>query len=237
MDGLNVREKAASGTAALTEFIERNIAEGIWRAGTKLPTERVLERQFGVSRNTLRKSLKRLENQGKITRHVGRGSFVAETAGSGTTPPADLSGLAWRIQGASPVEVMEVRLMLEPLAAELAAVRATAEDLQRLDDCLDRCESAGDVPEFEYWDGMLHVAIVSAAKNGMLSALYEAINDLRGQAEWQRLKERSVTPERRGLYRDQHRKIVQFLKDRDGEAARAELQRHLVNVRTNLFGS
>lgn len=237
MDGLNVREKAASGTAALTEFIERNIAEGIWHAGTKLPTERVLERQFGVSRNTLRKSLKRLEEQGKITRHVGRGSFVADTAGVGMTPPAELSGLAWRIQGASPVEVMEVRLMIEPLAAELAAVRATAEDLQRLDDCLWHCEHAGDVPEFEYWDGMLHVAIVSAAKNGMLSAVYEAINNLRGQAEWQRLKERSVTPERRGLYGDQHRRIVQYLKDRDGEQARAELQRHLAQVRANLFGA
>jgi DNA-binding FadR family transcriptional regulator len=116
-------------------------------------------------------------------------------------------------------------------------VRATAEDLQRLDDCIWHCEHAGDVPEFEYWDGMLHVAIVSAAKNGMLSALYEAINNLRGQAEWQRLKERSVTPERRSLYRDQHRRVVQCLKDRDAEQAKAELQRHLSQVRTNLFGA
>ena len=143
----------------------------------------------------------------------------------------------YRIQGASPVEVMEVRLMVEPLAAELAAVRATAEDLERMEECLEHCDRAGGIAEFEYWDGMLHVAIVAAAKNGMLSALYEAINDLRGQAEWRRLKERSVTPERRGNYCDQHHSIVQFLKDRDAERARAELHSHLMKVRGNLFGS
>jgi DNA-binding FadR family transcriptional regulator len=237
MDGMNVRERAASGAAALIHFIERNIAEGVWPPGAKLPTERVLERQFGVSRNTLRKSLKRLEGQGKITRHVGRGSFVAEARPAPDGRTADGHHLVHRIQGASPVEVMEVRLMVEPLAAELAAMRATAEDLQRMDDCLAHCERAGDVAEFEHWDGMLHVAIVSAAKNGMLSALYEAINDLRRHAEWRRLKERSVTPERRGLYRDQHRRIVQCLKERDAEQAKTELRRHLLEVRANLFES
>jgi len=237
MDGMNVRERAASGAAALTEFIERNIAEGVWQPGTKLPTERVLERQFGVSRNTLRKSLKRLESDGKITRHVGRGSFVTEAAPGAGEVSAVPRDLAYRIQGASPVEVMEVRLMIEPLAAELAAMRATAEDLQRMDECLVHCARAAGIAEFEYWDGMLHVAIVAAAKNGMLTALYESINDLRGQAEWRRLKERSVTPERRGIYGDQHGSIVQALKDRDGALARAELRRHLENVRSNLLGN
>lgn len=237
MDGMNVRERAASGAAALTDFIERNISEGVWQPGTKLPTERVLERQFGVSRNTLRKSLKRLESEGKISRHVGRGSFVTDGAselGDFTAMPRDL---AYRIQAASPAEVMEVRLIIEPLAAELAAMRATADDLARMDECLAHSERAADIAEFEYWDGMLHVAIVAAAKNGMLTALYESINDLRGQAEWRRLKERSVTPERRGVYGGQHHSIVQALKDRDAARARAELRRHLEKVRRNLFGS
>ena len=236
MDGMNVRERAASGAAALTEFIERNIAEGVWPPGAKLPTERVLERQFGVSRNTLRKSLKRLQTEGKITREVGRGSFVTESAAAGEIKLGNPRDLIHRIQGASPVEVMEVRLMIEPLAAELAAMRATGEDLRRMDDCLEHCERAVDIAEFEHWDGMLHLTIVAAAKNGMLSALYEAINDLRRHAEWRRLKERSVTPERRGHYGDQHRRIVQFLKDRDAEGARAELHEHLMKVRRNLFG-
>ena len=236
MDGMNVRERAASGAAALTEFIERNIAEGVWQPGAKLPTERVLERQFGVSRNTLRKSLKRLEQEGKITREVGRGSFVTEAAAGGDDRLNNPRDLLNRIQGASPVEVMEVRLMVEPLAAELAAMRATAEDLQRMDDCLEHCERAGDIAEFEHWDGMLHMTIVAAAKNGMLSALYEALNDLRRHAEWRRLKERSVTPERRSIYGDQHRRIVQLLKDRDAEGARTELRDHLMKVRSNLFG-
>jgi DNA-binding FadR family transcriptional regulator len=235
MDGMNVREKAASGAAALVEFIERNIGEGTWKAGAKLPTERALERQFGVSRNTLRKSLKRLEDQGRISRHVGRGSFVTEAAAE--IGAGGRHDLVYRIKGASPVEVMEVRLMIEPLAAELAAVRATGDDLLRLQDCLDHCDRAADIAEFEHWDGMLHVTIVEAAKNGMLNALYEAINELRNQDEWRRLKERSVTPARRDIYREQHCRIVDCLKDRDGERARAELYQHLLTVRTNLFGT
>lgn len=237
MDDMNLRERAASGARALTEFIERNIAEGVWPPGAKLPTERDLERRFGVSRNTLRKSLKRLERQGMISRQVGRGSFVMAAAASPDETTVDGQGLVYRIQGASPVEVMEVRLMIEPTAAELAAMRATAEDLQQMNHCLQRCEAAVDVAEFEHWDGMLHMSIVAAAKNGMLSAFYEAINDLRRHDEWRRLKERSVTPERRGVYCEEHRAIVQCLKDRNAEGARAELQRHLKNVRANLFGN
>lgn len=237
MDGMNVREKAASSAAALVEFVERNISEGVWKPGAKLPTERTLELQFGVSRNTLRKSLKQLEDQGKITRHVGRGTFVTEAAIGIGAKPGDLRDLACRIQGASPVEVMEVRLMIEPLAAELAAVRATADDLLRLEECLDHCDRAADIAEFEHWDGMLHVTIVAAAKNGMLNALYEAINNLRNQDEWRRLKERSVTLERRGNYSEQHQRIVKFLKERDAEQAKSELHRHLLTVRANLFGS
>ncbi|WP_236025279.1 FadR/GntR family transcriptional regulator [Arenibaculum pallidiluteum] len=229
----NIRDRAAERVDAVLAFIERGIAEGTWQPGDKLPTERELERMFGLSRNTLRKTLKPLEDSGRIVRHVGRGSFV------GTTKPASApegESLLRRIVGASPAEVMEVRLMLEPHAAELAAGRANAEDLRLLEECLARSEAAGDVPEFEHWDGRLHVTIVGATKNGLLMDLYEAINDVRRQAEWGKLKARTVTTERRKVYMEQHRRIVTALRDRDPDEARRSLREHLEVVRANLLG-
>jgi len=243
MDTLNLRDRAANGANAVVQFIERNIADGSWGPGAKLPTERDLEKRFGVSRNTLRKSLRQLEDQGKIVRHVGRGSFVAGSlepalgAAIRLLAPQDGENLVRRIHGASPTEVMEVRLMIEPLAAELAASRANAADLQRLEECLLRADQAREVPDFEHWDGMLHVAIIAATKNGLLMDIYDAINDIRNQPEWGRLKARSVTPQRRAVYQEQHRRIVSALLDRDGAKARAELLQHLTLVRANLLAA
>ena len=241
--------------AAVATLIEENIRSGVWSAGLKLPTERELERQFGVPRYKLRKLLKELEAAGKITRHVGRGSFVSEDAEGAQAPgrpvagfPANapseagppfgsaLTDLRDCIQGASPSAIMEVRLMIEPAAAELAAVRATAQDLARIEECHEKSLSAEGVRAFEYWDGLLHREIIAAARNELLVGIYEAVNSARFQPEWAKMKERSVTPPRRRTYCDHHAQLVQALKDRDGKLARQVSIDHLMVVRANFFG-
>ena len=241
METRNIRTRAATGANALVQLIESNIADGSWTAGFRLPPERDLEKQFGVSRNTLRKSLKLLQDKGSIIRHVGRGSFVAEPrhAPSPESPvpePVSADSLVRRIHGASPAEIMEVRLVVEPAAIELAALRANAGDVRRIRECLAQSEQAADIAEFEHWDGQLHVAIVSASKNSLLMDLYSTMNETRNQPEWLRLKHRSLTPERRRVYQEQHRRIVDALADRDANAARTELRDHLLLVRSNLLG-
>jgi DNA-binding FadR family transcriptional regulator len=242
--------------ATVLSLFENNIANGIWAPGTKLPTERELEKKFGVPRNRLRIILKRLELDGKINRHVGRGSFV-----SGVTPElsgerregrshlkilgasrstreslGDISSLTERIQGASPNDIMEVRLMVEPAAAELAALRATSADLAIIDQCNEASKTAEALQDFEYWDGRLHLEIVKAAKNELLSGLYEAINSARLQPEWEKMKQRSVTPTRKQSYRDHHSELVTALFDRDAKQARAISIEHLNVIRRSFFG-
>jgi GntR family transcriptional repressor for pyruvate dehydrogenase complex len=233
MDRVDHRARKGSGIFAMMAEIERSIASGAWAPGTKLPTERELEAQFGLARNTLRKSLKRLEEEGKIVRHVGRGSFVAPI--HATVIGRDDANLAQRLSGASPAEVMEVRLIVEPEAAELAATRANADDFRRIGECLLECERANAVMAFEHWDGMLHLAIIAAAKNSLLEALCGAINEVRNQPEWAKLKQRSVTPERRQLYQQQHDAIVTALRDRDGVGVKRALRHHLRTVQANLL--
>lgn len=231
----NSRVRAAETVAAIVKRIEANIADGTWGPGSRLPTERDLGDEFGVARNTLRKGLKALEDAGRIVRQVGRGSFVAD--GPLQTAPPIRPALFDRVIGASPAEVMEVRLVLEPWAVSLAAMRATAADLAHMRECLVRSEAAEDVPTFEIWDGRLHAQIIASAKNELLAGLYEGINMARHQPEWMKLKERTVTPERRAGYEDHHRRIVEALGERDGAAAAQIMKEHLVAVRIGLIGS
>ncbi len=249
-------EMSSDPVLAVSALFERNIGNGAWTPGMKLPTERELEQQFGVPRNKLRKILKRLEADGKITRHVGRGSFVSgemsrtSEMASVVLPRANafaapklatvaansIADLTDRIQGASPHDIMEVRMMVEPAAAELAALRATAADLAIIEQCNDASKAVDGLKEFEYWDGRLHLEIVKAAKNELLSGIYEAVNSARLQPEWEKMKARSVTPQRRQNYRDHHSELVQALMDRDAKRARQISAEHLVVVRRSFFG-
>ncbi|MGV3479447.1 MAG: GntR family transcriptional regulator, partial [Sphingobium sp.] len=68
MTDRNVRKRAGETVGGLLTRFERNIADGLWQVGTKIPTERELEQELGVSRNTLRKGLRQLEEQGRIER-------------------------------------------------------------------------------------------------------------------------------------------------------------------------
>jgi DNA-binding FadR family transcriptional regulator len=242
--------------SAVWTLFERNIGSGAWAAGMKLPTERELERQFGIPRNKLRKVLKRLEAEGKITRHVGRGSFVSENGPVERTaqptpaaqspirspsPASDIeapsANLAGRIQGASPNDIMDIRMMVEPAAAELAAARATAADLQWIAHCHDQSKLAVDGREFEYWDGKLHLAIVFAAKNDPLAGIYDAVTTARTQPAWERMNQRGASSTRRKTYEDHHGELVEALLERDAKRARQIAMEHLVSVHRSLFGA
>jgi DNA-binding FadR family transcriptional regulator len=227
----NLRRKASDGASALMAFIVGRLDDGTWSAGDKLPTERELQVQFGIARNTLRRSLVALEKQGRITRHVGRGTFV-----SGQEDRGGAGELERRIHQSSPAEIMDVRLLIEPQAIEVAAGRATGDDIAFMLECLTRSEAATTIAEFEDWDGALHERMMGAAGNALLSDIYAVVSGVRKTAAWGKLKERSLTPQRRALYERQHRSVVNALRERDAEMARQMLCEHLIAVRDNLLG-
>jgi DNA-binding FadR family transcriptional regulator len=222
--------------SAAVAFIRQRIEDGTWAAGEQLPNERALSERFGVARNTLRRGLLLLEAEGVITRHVGRGTFVSDRARrhrGGDGAPSDTFEAC--VRRASPAEIMEVRLLVEPQAVELAALRATADDLSFLSECLRRSEQAPDIPTFERWDGALHERIVQSARIQLLSELYAAINQIRHTVEWGKLKERSLTHERRMLYQEQHGHVVGALRERDAARARSHMVEHLRAVQASFL--
>jgi DNA-binding FadR family transcriptional regulator len=221
----------------VSRALRREIAAGAWPPGRQVPPERELAQHYGLARNSLRRVLRRLEDEGLLERHVGRGTFVRLAKGT-TAPPAATPPrleVAVRLKGASPADLMEVRLLVEPQVVALAASRASAADLQAIEQALKQSIAAKGLAEFEHWDAQLHLAIFRAAKNGILSAWCEAINQVRNEPDWYRLKKRSLTPELRLTYDREHSAIVTALKERDPEGARRAMSQHLTRVRDSLL--
>jgi DNA-binding FadR family transcriptional regulator len=130
---------------------------------------------------------------------------------------------------------MEVRLIMEPQAAALAALRATTADLQEIETILRKSIAAKGTAEFEHWDAALHLAIFRATKNALLIDYCEAINAARNQPHWYRLKQRSLTETQRRQYDQDHAAVVSALLQRDAETARRLQLQHLTGVRDRLL--
>lgn len=225
----------AAGARALAAYLQDEIASGRLRDGVKLPAERQLSEQFGASRGAVRRVLQDLKDRGLITQTVGSGTFVLPGAAKSLPAPDILIDPLAETQ-TSPSELMEARLLIEPLMPKLIARNATSSDFARMSECIERSEEAKTVEEFEHWDGELHRTFALATHNSFFLKVLELTNRVREQGEWGRLKRRSLTPERRKEYEAQHRAIVEALRDRDAEHAGELLTGHLRQIQHNLFG-
>jgi DNA-binding FadR family transcriptional regulator len=224
--------------ATLREAIFEKLKSRSWRAGHRLPAERDLGQEFGLSRSTVRRVLQDFKRKQLITQTVGSGTYVSDQVHEALAQlaPNALSATGGTAQAISPAELMSARLVLEPSLIDMVIGSATAGDFARMDQCNAQAEAATTLEAFEHWDGQLHEAIANAAHNGFISGVFRLMNEVRAQGEWGMLKRRSATPERRLEYQQEHRALVAALKDRDAERARALCLAHLVHVRTNMLG-
>jgi DNA-binding FadR family transcriptional regulator len=218
--------------AILRETLLEKLRSRTWRAGHRIPTERALSDEFKLSRSVVRRVLADLKRKRLITQAVGSGTFVSEQVHEALVELNPAAGV-WAV---SPAELMSARLVLEPAIIEMAIGNATATDFERMDECNHRAEQAATLDEFERWDTALHEAIAAAAHNGFISGVYRLMGEARAQNEWGALKRRTATPERRLCYQQEHRDLVDALRQRDAERARRLCLAHLVHVRTNMLG-
>ncbi|KAA0997493.1 FadR family transcriptional regulator [Paraburkholderia panacisoli] len=230
----------AEGARALASYLEEAIRTGRLREGVKLPAERELSEEFGASRGAVRRVLADLKGRGLITQAVGSGTFVlpqpnAARAAVGAEAAAAPASPHEVVQ-TSPAELMEARLLIEPLMPGLIVRYATVGDFARMLECIERSEAAQSIEDFEQWDGELHKTFALATHNSFFLRVLELTNEVREQGEWGRLKRKSLTPERRSEYEAQHRAIVEALRDRDADLACELLTGHLKQIRHNLFG-
>lgn len=220
---------ALGGEARVIELVEQEIAARGLGPGGRLPTEREFALRSGESRTTVRHALEALEAEGRVVRHVGRGTFIA-------SPRQDGRRESRAVEATSPAEIMAVRLLIEPQMVKLAVVAATPTDFAEIDRCLRGGEEAAGYSDFEAWDAALHRALAEATHNGLLVQVCQMVGASRSQPLWGSLKRRSSTTERRDEYKQDHREIVAAVTERNAEAAQAAMRRHLLRVRTYILG-
>ncbi|MBO9357254.1 GntR family transcriptional regulator [Bordetella petrii] len=222
---------AESKTARrFTQYLREQLSSGNLAPGVRLPAERLLAEQFGISRGTVRRALKQLEAEGRIVGIRGSGTFV-QPVSTGLSPPPSIPKLA------SPAELIEARICIEPVMPELIVCNAHSDDFDAMEQCLRRAEQARTMAEFEKLDHELHRLFAVATHNSLFIHIMDLIGKARTDGGWAVLKERSYTPERHRHYMQQHSAIVQALKNRDLHESRRLITEHLVQIRKNLFGN
>ncbi len=216
--------------------INRMIDMRIWPAGQKLPADRELCKQFGAARLTLRRALDLVEQDERIVRRDRRGRYVRDDLSYDDDDPASGALFLNDLSKASPADLMELRIILEPTAASLATVRATSEDLDQILAICERVQGSIALADREQFDADFHLAIVNAARNPLLTALCQSVNEVRGGDEWIRKKAAILSPEKRAFYDLQHASIVASMHARDPEAATSATREHLISLRKDLWG-
>ena len=219
---------------AVAGELEARILEGSLKPGNKLPSERDLAVELGVSRPSLREAIQKLISRGLLSSRHGGGTFVTDSLEAPFVDPwQKMLDEHPRLQE----DMLEFRHMLEAEAAALAANRATDADLERLESCFRKLEEA-----FENEDLMaqvsadlaFHQAIAESAHNvlfgHMTASLFRVIHGhLAGN-----LSHLHARPSQWNQLSDQHRAIWTAIRDRQPEAAAAAARVHIDFVKKNM---
>ncbi|MFT0174019.1 FadR/GntR family transcriptional regulator [Paraburkholderia mimosarum] len=210
----------------LREYIEGHVANS---ADQRLPPEPRLSEALGVSRGRLRTVLKRLEDEGLIWRHVGKGTFV----GPKQVKPDDEN---WA-SSVSVDHIMDARLVLEPQLAAQAAVHATPGDIAAMDQCLADMAGTGPFMPWKRLDEHLHRLIAESTHNALLLLLYDTMRTQVRLNLDTRMEE--VFTSQTGPRYDtdgEHRLLVDAIRTHNPGRAEQLMREHLRSVRTRLFG-
>jgi DNA-binding FadR family transcriptional regulator len=213
-----------SKVAAARTALHQRIKRGDFMPSGRFPPERELCEQLGISRSTLRAALDHLEAEGKIWRRVGSGTFA------GTSPPKELQGLLAISNATNPIELMELRLMIEPEIARLAALRATGSEIDYLRHCVKKSFVAPDSQSYELWDAALHNAVAAATHNQLIISTFKSINELRQMTLWGQVRDGIVANGLQKYWCEQHQAFVEAIADRDGGRAERLARKHVEDV-------
>lgn len=210
----------------IVEQIEESILKGLLKAGDQLPAERELALQFGVSRTAVREAVKALREKGLVDAQPGRGTFI--TSGN---PQAMRQSLCYIVRAGHPEgtqQLAEVRAMLEPEIAALAATRIGETHLAMMRDAIGVMDRSKNAPEaFIEADLDFHLALAEAAANPIILTLIDSIVGLLRE---QRLKIFYVEggPDRGQFH---HKRILEAVERHDADAARQAMRAHLEQIR------
>jgi GntR family transcriptional regulator, transcriptional repressor for pyruvate dehydrogenase complex len=212
----------------IADRIEATIIDREFRPGDKLPPERILADSFGVSRSVVREALKLLAQRGLVQSRMGDGTYVVDP---GMSAVISSITVASRMQNTTIDDLTEVRLHLEVPIAGLAAFRATAADIAKIEAAVYAMDAS--VPQLDDPDKRMelvradldfHTALAAATHNPVFVILSNSIFDILLD---ERAKSQSKSPAVTEPGHRYHRVILECVKNRDAAGAREAMREHL----------
>lgn len=215
---------------AIVRQLESLILEGVLRPGERLPPERELAAQLEVSRPSVREALQRLEAAGLVEARHGGGTFVRNAFAETLTDP--LADLFQRHPEAA-VDFVEFRYTLDGIVAYYAALRGTDADREILTQrfrAIEAVHGKDDFVEEADRDADFHIAIAEASHNIVLLHVVTSLLELLRKDVIFNRNLLYSRKDARDLLMEQHRKIYEFIMNRDAEGARTAAQAHMRHV-------
>jgi DNA-binding FadR family transcriptional regulator len=213
----------------IVDRIERLILNEELRVGDALPSERELAAQLHVSRNILREALGTLVQKGLLEVRPGSGTYIARP---NTEFLRDTLDHFIRFNKTALFDLVEARRAIEVEIAEMAAQRATAEDLVLLDAALAQLEaSVGKIVPYTEADIHFHSTLALIAKNGILELLLDSIRGTLRENIRVLVQHHPTAVEEAMNY---HRRIARAVREHNSTEARAAMREHLDSVRRDL---
>jgi GntR family transcriptional repressor for pyruvate dehydrogenase complex len=213
----------------ILDKVKYMIEKGRFQSGEKLPGERELSEVFHVSRSSVREALRALESQGYLESRQGDGTYIARKPVESLVSP--LASVIFSEKD-SQMELFEMRRLIEPQLAFLAAERATEEEIARMEEALVLQEQAIAIGETgTEVDKAFHYLMAEATKNKVLLRLTDCMRDLLAESRDKYLQvegrpEKSVA---------RHRQVLDAIKAGDGELAARVMRDHVLDIENCLF--
>lgn len=200
--------------------------DGTFQSGDKLPPERQLTEQLGVSRSSLREALKALEVLGLVESRQGEGSFIINNIEAAILKSMSI---AFKLNDGKAKDILELRYCLEVEAAKVAILRSSDEQIQELEDIVNRMLTTEDESEKEDLDLLFHDKLIKNTGNILFQIIADSISNLmkpfiKSIREIYKENDEEI---KEYYFVDQHLYIVNAIKERNIEKAVNAIEKHI----------
>jgi DNA-binding FadR family transcriptional regulator len=217
----------------VASLIESKIIAGDFQVGERLPTEYDLAAMYQVSRTVIREAIKALKGKGWVETRGAKGTFVVYNMTKSVQSSFDATVRMNPEDSFS--NLIQVRMILEPEIAALAAVSASPQDIARMRQAVNKMEKAladnNNVEEFLEGDFSFHMAMAESTGNDLIHLIIAPVVSLMRDVQTYHL--RHVDGGKRRS-QENHRKIMEAIQNRDPQAARKHMYTHINQVRDDI---
>lgn len=197
------------------------VRSGELKRGDKLPSERDLALKLNVSRTSVREAIKALETLGLIESKHGEGNYIRNDFEDILLEPLSI---VFMLLGSDNNEILQLRNVIEPEVAKIAAENITNDEIEKIEDIIEKLSKIKDSKECASLDKEFHYAIAKASKNHLLSTIIFSVSSLIEEY----IDESKIYDDKKEKVIKEHRKILKALKEHNKEEAFKEAKNHLL---------